>query len=145
MIPINAIIAILEKALDFTNNVVKTFDDEKYARAVKEIYGHEPDCSELDALVRIIENATDISTEKKAEIIFAITDKKNEKRDREIENKKACAEVVNKGFKKKGKVILKIALGIFTGGISAIPDVCSKISRKVKGDNLIIEPRSEEE
>ena len=145
MIPVNAIIEILEKALDFTNNVVRTFDDEKYARAVNEIYGHEPDYSELDALTRIIENATDISTEKKMELIFAITDKKNEIRDREIEHKKACAEVVNKGFEKKGEVVLKLALGIFTGGLSFIPEVYSVISRKSKDDELIIEPRSEEE
>ena len=38
MIPINAIVEILKQALDFTNNVVSKFDDEKYARAVNELW-----------------------------------------------------------------------------------------------------------
>ena len=57
-----AIVEILKQALDFTNNVVSKFDDEKYARAVNELYGHELEYSELEKLYNTIENATDIST-----------------------------------------------------------------------------------
>ena len=144
MLPINVIVEILEKALDFTNNVVKSFNDEEYANAVNKIFGHEPNYSELDALSNVILNSTDISIEKKQELIFAISDKKRELQRGSIEHKEKCAKIINKGFEKRGKVILKIALGVFTGGVSAIPDLCSAISRKVQENKLTDEPRNKE-
>lgn len=136
MIPINAIVEILKQALDFTNNVVSKFDDEKYARAVNELYGHELEYSELEKLYNTIENATDISTKDKFDLLLAISDKRSELRKKEIEYKKECADIANKGFENKSELVVKIALGIFTGGLSFLPDAFSAIERRFRDKDL---------
>ncbi len=141
MIPINVVADILKQALDFTNNVVSKFDDEKYASAVMKIYGHEPDYSELDTLSKAIETATDISIKEKSELLMAVADKRSELREKEIEYKKECAKVVNKGFEKKCKFALKLALGVMSGGISLLPDLYHLVTSSSE-DRLIIESES---
>ncbi len=121
MLQIN-VIEILRMALDFTNNIVSKFDDEKYANAVMTIYGHKPDYKELDILAETIRSATDISTKEKNELLLAVADKRNALREKEIEYKQKCAKTVNKGFEKKCKFAGKLVLGLFTGGLSLLPD-----------------------
>ena len=142
MLPINVVVEMLNKALDFTNSVVSKFDDEKYAKAVVEIYGHAPDYSELDNLSKMIENADDISTVEKTKLILAIADKRSALREKEIEYRKECAKIVNKGFEKKCKFTMKLALGIFTGGVSLLPDIYNLIVNR--NDELTIEKKDEE-
>lgn len=143
MLPINVVVEMLNKALDFTNSVVSKFDDEKYAKAVIEIYGYAPDYSELDTLAKAIENANDISTAEKTKLILAIADKRSALREKEIEYKKECAKIINKGFEKKCKFTMKLALGIATGGVSLLPDVYHLIVKDK--DELTIEPKSEKD
>ena len=121
MLQVN-VLEILKQALDFTDNIVSKFDDEKYARAVMTIYGHEPDYKELDILAETIRSATDISTKEKSELLLAVADKRNALREKEIEYKQKCAKTINKGFEKKCKIAKKIALGLLTGGLSLLPD-----------------------
>ena len=139
MIPINVVAEILRSALDFTNGVVSKFDDEKYAKAVSEIYGHAPDYSELNTLEELIKNASDISTMEKKDLLFALTDKRTAIREREIENKRECAKIVSKGFEKKCKAVRKLALAFATGGLSLLPDLYHAIEGGMK-DKLEIEP-----
>ena len=138
-IPINEVARILKLALDFTNNVVSKFDDEKYAKAVMTIYGKEPDYKELDALVESIRNATDVSTKEKSELLLAIADKRSAIREREVEMKQSSAETVNKGFEKKCEFVGKLVLCVLTGGLSEIPDGYRAI-KKWFDDDLDIEP-----
>ena len=112
MIPINVAADILKQALDFTSEVVGKFDEEKYAKAVAEIYGHEPDYSELDELTELIKNATDISTKDKNDLLLAITDKKTEIRKKELEYKRECAKIVDAGSERKAEIALKILNGV---------------------------------
>ena len=130
MIPINTVIEILKQAMDFSNNIVSKFDDEKYARAVMEIYGKEPDYYELEKLADAICNATDISTKDKADILFALADKRSEIRKKEIELRKECGEIANEGFEKKCKIALWLVMGVATGGLSLIPGAYHSFDNK---------------
>lgn len=87
MFQINEVVEMLKLAMDFSNNTVSKFDDEKYAKAVNEIYGYAPDYTELDVLEESIKNAVDVSTKEKAELLFALADKKSEIRTKELEYK----------------------------------------------------------
>ena len=69
---LGVLVEAYNKTLDFTDSVMSKFDDEKYARAVTEMYGREPTYSELDAQIDIIKEATDIPTEKKLELLKAV-------------------------------------------------------------------------
>lgn len=122
MIPIDVAVNILKQALDFTSDIVGKFDEEKYAKAVSEIYGHEPNYSELDILAEQIKTATDISTKDKNTLLHAIADKRTEIRKKELEYKKECAQIVDAGFERKSKNVLKILNGvliILTAGCAA--------------------------
>lgn len=136
-VPINVVVEILKPALDFTNNVVSKFDDEKYAKAVMTIYGQEPDYKELDELAELVKADPNTSMKDKRDFLFSIADKKCALRQKEIENKRESAKIVNKGFEKKCKFVGKLFLGIATGGLSYIPDlyhiVCDGMS-----SNLVI-------
>lgn len=138
MSPIN-VIEILKLALDFTNSVVSKFDDEKYAKAVMDIYGHEPTYQELDTLAEIIRNATDISTKEKSDLLLAIADKRSSIRVKEIEYRQDCARTIERGIKKFFKYAGKLFLGVSTGGLSLLPDGYRAIKKRFD-DDLVIEP-----
>lgn len=142
MLPINVAVDILKQALDFTGGVVGKFDDEKYARAVIEIYGHEPDYSELDVLANLIKTATDISTKEKNDLLLAIADKRTEIRKKEIEYKRACAQIVDAGSERKAETVLKILNGVLialTAGCAAYG-----VAKGIQSNSsqLRIEPRN---
>lgn len=140
-IPINEVAGILKLALEFTNDVVSKFDDEKYAKAIMTIYGYEPDYKELDILAESIRNATDVSAKEKSELLLAISDKRSAIREREVDIRQRCAETVNEGFEKKCRFVGKLALVVFTGGLSLIPDGYRAIKNWFD-DDLHIEPRN---
>lgn len=131
------VIEILGKALDFTNNIVSKFDDEKYAKAVMTIYDHEPDYKELDILAETISSATDISTKEKNELLLAVVNKRNVLRKQEIEIKLECANAINESFEKKCKFVGKLALGLLTGGVSLLPDGYHAIESMFKNKFVI--------
>ena len=141
MIPINAAVSILKQALDFTSNIVGRFDDEKYARAVNEIYGYEPNYSELDVLANLIKEATDISTRDKNVLLIAIADKRSELRQKEFEYKKACAQIVDSNNERRAETVLKIIGGI----LIAVSAGCAAygVAKGIQGNagQLRIEPR----
>lgn len=142
MIPINVAVDVLKQALDFTGNFVGKFDDEKYARAVNEIYGHEPNYSELDALSDLIKNATDIPTRDKSVLLLALADKRSEIRKSEFEYKQACAQVVDRGLERKAENALKIISGV----LIALSAGCAAygVAKGIQGNSgqLRIEPRT---
>ena len=142
MIPISVAVDVLKQALDFTSNFVGKFDDEKYARAVNEIYGHEPTYSELDVLSELIKNATDISTKDKSVLLLALADKRSEIQKNEYEYKQACAQVVDSGCERKAEIALKIISGV----LIALSAGCAAygVAKGIQGNSgqLRIEPRT---
>ena len=141
MIPINAVPEILKAALDFTSNIVGRFDDEKYARAVNEIYGYEPNYSELDVLANLIKNATDISTKDKNVLLLAIADKRSELRQREFEHKKACAQIVDSSNERRAETVLKIIGGILIAVSTGFAAYGAAKGIQGNAGQLRIEPR----
>lgn len=142
MIPINVAVDVLKQALDFTSNLVGKFDDEKYARAVNEIYGHEPNYSELDTLSELIKNASDIPIKDKNVLLLALADKRSEIRKNEFEYKQACAQIVDRGFERKAETALKIISGV----LIALSAGCAaySVAKGIQGNSgqLRIEPRT---
>ena len=141
MIPINVVVEMLRLALDFADKTVSKFDEAKYVKAVNEIYGHVPDYKELDVLEESIKEATDISTKEKAELLFALADKKSEIRAKELEYKQEFAEIINKGFEKRCNLFVKIALCVFTAGLSLVPEAYLYFKDDDQ-DELYIDPKS---
>ena len=138
MNPIN-VGELLKSAFDLTNGVVSKFDDEKYAKAVNEIYGHAPDYSELNTLEELIKNASDISTKEKKELLFALADKRTLIREQELLDKRECGIIVYKGFEKKCKAVGKLVLALLTGGLSLAPDLYHAFEGGMNG-KLEIQP-----
>ena len=106
------LIKALETTTNFAGKVMDKIDDERYAKAVIELYGQEPTYSELDAQIEIIKNATDIPTEKKLALLSAVSAQRDAIREREIAKKKELAEVVDEGARKKGELAGKIASSV---------------------------------
>ena len=142
MIPINVAVDVLKQALDFTSGFVGKFDEEKYARAVNEIYGHEPNYSELDVLADLIRNATDISTKDKSDLLFALADKRCQIREREFEHKRTSAQIIDNGSARRAEIALKIINGV----IIAVTVGCAAygVTKGIQSNprQLHIEPRS---
>ena len=128
MIPlIQAIIQAYNNTLNFADRVMDKLDDEKYAKAVIELYGKEPTYYELDAQIEVIKNATDIPTEKKLDLLRAVAVQRDAIRDKEIELKKEAAEIINDGMEKRGNLAGKIAIGVLSGGVSLLPDAVNAV------------------
>ena len=128
MVPlIQAIIQAYNTTLSFADKVMDKIDDEKYAKAVIELYGQEPTYSELDAQIEIIKNATDIPTEKKLDLLRAVTVQRDTIRDKEMERKKKSAEIISDAAEKKGNLAGKIAIGVLSGGVSLLPDAVNAV------------------
>lgn len=130
---IQILVEAYNKTLDFSSNVVSKFDDEKYAKAVTEMYGREPTFSELDAQIEIIKDADDIPTEKKIDLLKAVTVQRDAIRDKEVERRKKSAEIVDKGMEKKGDIAVKVAMGVLTGGVSLLPDAVNAVKGLAQG------------
>lgn len=139
---IEIIIEAYNKTLSFADNVTSKFDDEKFAKAVNDMYGQEPTYAELDAQIELIKIASDISTQDKLDLLRAISVQRDIIRDSEIKRKNQCAEIIDKGMEKKGEIVTKIVVGVFSCGISLLPEACHAISghrKKNKDESLTIE------
>ena len=150
MVPlIQAIIQAYNTTLNFADKVMDKLDDEKYAKAVIELYGQEPTYSELDAQIEIIKNANDIPTEKKLDLLRAVTVQRDAIRDKEIERKKKSAEIIDNAMEKKGNLAGKIAIGVLSGGVSLLPDAVNAVKglkdKKSEDTIELLDPGDENE
>ncbi len=128
MVPlIQAIIQAYNTTLSFADKVMDKIDDEKFAKAVIELYGQEPTYNELDAQIEIIKNATDLPSEKKLELLRAVTVQRDTIRDKEMERKRKSAEIISDAAEKKGNLAGKIAIGVLSGGVSLLPDAINAV------------------
>lgn len=145
----NAILEGFKLALDFANKVMDRFDDEKFARAVIELYGKEPTYDELDAQIEIIKNDPDIPTERKLDLLRAVTVQRDAIRDKEFERKQKAAEIIDNSNEKKGNLAGKIAIGVLSGGVSLLPDAVNAVKglkdKPAEADIKTIDPPDDEE
>ena len=141
---------MFEKSLSFADNVMKNFDDKKFAESVTEMYGREPSYDELDAAIAIIKEDTTMSAKEKVDLLMVLSRQREETRarflDKQVEIKKKHADTLNAATLKKGDVAVKVAMGVLTGGVSLLPDavkgiknVADKKKNKKDDDDLIIE------
>ena len=141
---------MFDKSLAFADNVMKNFDDKKFAESVTEMYGKEPTYEELDAAIEIIKQDTTMSSKEKVDLLMVLSKQREETRarymDKQVDVKKKHAETLNEATKKKGDIAVKVAMGVLTGGLSLIPDavkgiqnVSDKKKDKKDDDHLIIE------
>lgn len=141
---------MFDKSLAFADNVMKNFDDKKFAESVTEMYGKEPTYEELDAAIEIIKQDTTMSSKEKVDLLMVLSKQREETRarymDKQVDVKKKHAETLNEATQKKGDIAVKVAMGVLTGGLSLIPDavkgiqnVSDKKKDKKDDDHLIIE------
>ena len=141
---------MFDKSLAFADNVMKNFDDKKFAESVTEMYGKEPTYEELDAAIEIIKQDTTMSSKEKVDLLIVLSKQREETRarymDKQVDVKKKHAETLNEATQKKGDIAVKVAMGVLTGGLSLIPDavkgiqnVSDKKKDKKDDDHLIIE------
>lgn len=125
-----------DKCLDFSNKVMDHIDEEKYARAVSELYGKEPTYSELDAAIELIKEDKEMPTEKKVQLLTLVSQQREENYERALERKKKSASVIDRGTRRKGETAVKIAGAVMTGGVSLLPDAIKGIKGAVDKKSL---------
>ncbi len=118
----NTALGILTAATNLTDKAINSFDEEKHANAVMKLYGSDPNHSTIEALIKLIVEDTELSSNDKYERLLAIAKIENDFRDREFGYKTECARVLNEGFEKRGRFWLKLFCGFFSGGVTLIPD-----------------------
>ena len=124
---LSILIEAYNKSLGFADNVMSKFDDEKYARAVTEMYGRTPTYEEYDTAIELIKQDDSISTKEKIDLLAKVRNLREESIDKDVERKKKAAETVDEGNRKKGDVAVKIAMGVMTGGVSLLPDAVNSV------------------
>ncbi len=126
------------RAMDVAVSVAGKFDNEKYVKATNELYGQDPQYSELNAQEELIKDAADLSTEKKIAYLKDITKQRNMIREQEIRRKLECAEAIDRGMERKGHVFTKVFLAVVSGGITLLPDVISAIEKACRDQTQIV-------
>ena len=96
---------MFDKSLAFADNVMKNFDDKKFAESVTEMYGKEPTYEELDAAIEIIKQDTTMSSKEKVDLLMVLSKQREETRarymDKQVDVKKKHAETLNEATQKK--------------------------------------------
>ena len=121
------LVEAFDKCLNFSNKIMDHIDEEKYAKAICELYGKEPTYAELDAAIEIIKEDKEMPTEKKVQLLTAVSRQREEYYEKALERKKRSATVIDRGTRRKGETAVKIAGAVMTGGVSLIPDAVKAI------------------
>ena len=152
LVPI--LVEAYNKTMSFADNVMSKLDDERYARAINDLYGRTPTDDELDKAINelkieLIKDDTTKTLEEKLEMLDAILAFRDARREKEYEQKKKYAQIVDDGNQKKADVAIKIACGVMTGGVSLIPNIVDAtkgiVSKKGEKEYLVDDTSVEEE
>ena len=138
---IDEALGIMRESLNTTRTIMESFNGDEFVKEVNTLCGPEPEYKELDIQAEIINNAKDISTKEKCELLDAITDKKIVIRDKELEHKYESAKNINKACEDRCIIFATIFFGVLTGGASLIPQGCMLVDRWIN-NKLTIEPRN---
>ena len=118
-----AIIEAFNHALSFSEKVMESIDEEKYAKAVCDLYGKEPTYAELDTAIELIKEDKEIPTSEKVQLLTLVSNQRDELYEKAVTRKKKHADMIDRGTRRKGETAVKIAGAVMTGGVSLIPDV----------------------
>lgn len=127
---VEALIEAFKEAMDFSGKVMDHVDEEKYARAVRELYGKEPTYSELDVAIDLIKEDKEMPTTEKVQLLTAVSHRREELYEKALERKRKNADIIDRGTRRKGETAVKIAGAVLTGGVSLIPDAVNALKGK---------------
>ena len=124
---VSILIEAYKTTLDFSDKALDHIDEEKYARAVNELYGKEPTYKELDTAIEIIKDDEKLPTSEKVQLLTLVSNQREELYERALERKKKHADIIDRGSRRKGETAVKIAGAVMTGGVSLLPDAINAI------------------
>ena len=111
------------KTMGVIGNIVSAYKPADFANAVNELSGPSPDYTELKERRNHINNATGINLNERERLLTDLSVLEDSLRDKEIERKKMCAEILDNHMYKVFMFVVKIGLGLSTGGVTWIPDI----------------------
>lgn len=139
MMPNEFYLVTLPKLAELVVNAITSFDETKYVGAIKDLSGNEPTSSELDAQVKIILDAQDISTKEKLSFLKDVSAQREMIRDNELKRNDASANIIDRGIERRANAYLKVFGGICSGGLSLLPDAVRYIRKELQ-DEIVIVP-----
>ena len=137
MLPlVEVLIGAFKDAMDFSNKVLDHIDEEKYAKAVCELYGKEPTYKELDTAIEIIKEDKSLPTAEKIQLLTLVSNHREELYEKALARKKKHADIIDRGSRRKGETAVKIVGAVATGGVSLLPDAVKAIKGAVDKKSL---------
>lgn len=137
MLPlVEILIGAFKNAMDFSNKVLDHVDEEKYAKAVCELYGKEPTYKELDTAIEIIKEDKSLPTAEKIQLLTLVSNHREELYEKALARKKKHADIIDRGSRRKGETAVKIVGAVATGGVSLLPDAVKAIKGTVDKKSL---------
>jgi|GEM_PF-5886559 hypothetical protein len=137
MLPlVEILIGAFKDAMDFSNKVLDHVDEEKYAKAVCELYGKEPTYKELDTAIEIIKEDKSLPTAEKIQLLTLVSNHREELYEKALARKKKHADIIDRGSRRKGETAVKIVGAVATGGVSLLPDAVKAIKGTVDKKSL---------
>lgn len=137
MLPlVEVLIGAFKDAMDFSNKVLDHVDEEKYAKAVCELYGKEPTYKELDTAIEIIKEDKSLPTAEKIQLLTLVSNHREELYEKALARKKKHADIIDRGSRRKGETAVKIVGAVATGGVSLLPDAVKAIKGTVDKKSL---------
>ena len=133
---VTVLIEAFKNTLDFSDKIMDHIDEEKYAKAVSELYGKEPTYKELDTAIECIKEDTSLTTAEKVKLLTLVNNQREESYEKALARKKKTADIVDRGSRRKGETAVKIAGAIMTGGVSLLPDAVKAIKGASDKKNL---------
>ena len=116
-------IEVISDMVSIGENVVSFANPEKHVNNINALSGQSTTCSIIDKQIEYINNATDINTETKNKLVNEEILLKEKILQNELERKEQYNEMLDNHINKTQVFILKLALGIGTGGLSYLPDI----------------------
>lgn len=137
MLPlVEILINAFKDAMDFSNKVLDHIDEEKYAKAVCELYGKEPTYKELDTAIELIKEDKELPTSEKVQLLTLVSNQREELYEKALIRKKKHADMIDRGSRRKGETAVKIVGAVATGGVSLLPDAVKAIKGTVDKKSL---------
>lgn len=137
MLPlVEILINAFKDAMDFSNKVLDHIDEEKYAKAVCELYGKEPTYKELDTAIELIKEDKELPTSEKVQLLTLVSNQREELYEKALIRKKKHADMIDRGSRRKGETAVKIVGAVATGGVSLLPDAVKAIKGAVDNKSL---------
>ena len=141
MLPNEFYLVTLPKLAELAVNAITSFDETKYVSAIKDLSGNDPTHSELDAQVRVILDAQDISTKEKLSLLKDVSAQREAIRDNELKRNDYSANIIDRSIERRANAFLKVFGVICTGGLSLVPDAVLYIRKELQDEIVIVPDR----